>query len=120
MFDIGWTEMVMIIVVMIIFIGPKDLPRVLHTMGQWVGKMRRTARQFQRAMEKMAEESGLDEAKKDMEKLGQLDIREEMARTMDPKGELENTFSIEPPPERKETEAGGKTPKTEPPKEPAP
>ena len=44
MFDIGWTEMAVIALVVIIFIGPKELPGVLRTLGQWVSKARAMAR----------------------------------------------------------------------------
>ena len=40
MFDIGWSEMLVIVVVAIIVIGPRDLPGVLRTVGKWVGKAR--------------------------------------------------------------------------------
>ncbi|MET1415556.1 Sec-independent protein translocase protein TatB [Roseibium sp. HPY-6] len=47
MFDIGWTELMVIACVAIIVVGPKDLPRMLRTLGQTLGKMRRMSREFQ-------------------------------------------------------------------------
>lgn len=47
MFDIGWTELMVIACVAIIVVGPKDLPRMLRTLGQTMGKMRRMSREFQ-------------------------------------------------------------------------
>jgi len=47
MFDIGWSELVVIGVVALIAIGPKELPTVLRTVGQWMGKIRRMAAEFQ-------------------------------------------------------------------------
>src|ERR1700748_289260 len=47
MFDIGWSELVLIGVVALIAIGPKELPGVLRTVGQWMGKARRMAAEFQ-------------------------------------------------------------------------
>ncbi len=47
MFDIGWTELVVIGVVALIAIGPKELPGVLRACGQWMGKIRRMAADFQ-------------------------------------------------------------------------
>lgn len=47
MFDIGWTELMVIACVAIIVVGPKDLPRMLRTLGQTIGKMRRMSREFQ-------------------------------------------------------------------------
>lgn len=47
MFDIGWSELVLIGVVALIAIGPKELPGVLRSVGHWMGKIRRTANEFQ-------------------------------------------------------------------------
>ena len=47
MFDIGWSELLVIAVVALIAIGPKELPGVLRTIGQWMGKPRRMAAEFQ-------------------------------------------------------------------------
>lgn len=47
MFDIGWSELLVIGVVALIAIGPKELPTVLRTVGQWMGKIRRMAAEFQ-------------------------------------------------------------------------
>jgi sec-independent protein translocase protein TatB len=47
MFDIGWSELVVIGVVALIAIGPKELPGVLRALGQWMGKVRRMASEFQ-------------------------------------------------------------------------
>src|ERR1700757_719827 len=47
MFDIGWSEFVVIAVVALIAIGPKELPGVLRMVGQWMGKARRMASEFQ-------------------------------------------------------------------------
>ena len=47
MFDIGWSELVVIAVVALVAIGPKELPGVLRTVGQWIGKARKLAGEFQ-------------------------------------------------------------------------
>jgi sec-independent protein translocase protein TatB len=47
MFDIGWGELVLIGLVALIVIGPKELPTVLRTAGQWMGKVKRMASEFQ-------------------------------------------------------------------------
>ncbi|MGE0651482.1 MAG: Sec-independent protein translocase protein TatB [Alphaproteobacteria bacterium] len=97
MLDIGWSEMLLIIVVMIIVIGPKDLPRALHTLGQWVGQVRRVARQFQDSIEQMAQDSGIDDVRKEIEDVSNFDVEREMEKAVDPKGELGEAFRIEPP-----------------------
>ena len=64
MFDIGWTEMMVIAVLAIIVIGPKDLPGMLRTIGKWTGRARALAREFQSSLDEVAREAELDEIKK--------------------------------------------------------
>lgn len=59
MFDIGWSELLIIGVVALIVVGPKDLPRMFKTLGQVTGKLRGMAREFTRAMEAAADETGV-------------------------------------------------------------
>lgn len=66
MFDIGWTELVLIGVVALIVIGPKDLPEMFRTLGRFTAKARAMAREFQRAMEQAANESGVGDVAKDL------------------------------------------------------
>ena len=61
MFDLGWTEMLVVGVVALIVIGPKDLPVVFRNVGRWVGKARGMAREFSRAMNDAAKDSGVNE-----------------------------------------------------------
>ena len=61
MFDIGMSEMIVIGVVALIVVGPKDLPQMFRKLGQFVGKARGMARDFQRAMEQAADEAGVTE-----------------------------------------------------------
>jgi len=65
MFDIGWSEFVLIAVVALIAIGPKELPGVLRTVGQWMAKARKMAAEFQsQFQEEMADlKKGFDEVK---------------------------------------------------------
>ncbi len=63
MFDIGWSELLVVGVVALIVVGPKELPKLFRTVGQFVGKARGMAREFQRAMERAADEAGVKEVK---------------------------------------------------------
>ena len=62
MFDIGWMELMVIGIVALIVVGPKDLPGLFRAAGQFMGKARGMAREFQRSMEAAADETGLGEA----------------------------------------------------------
>jgi sec-independent protein translocase protein TatB len=64
MFDIGWGEMVVIGVVALVAIGPKELPGVLRTAGTWVGKARRMAADFQNQFQEALREADIAEMKK--------------------------------------------------------
>jgi sec-independent protein translocase protein TatB len=66
MFDIGWMELLVIGVVALIVVGPKDLPKLFRSVGQFMGKARGMAREFQRSMEQAADDSGLKEAARDL------------------------------------------------------
>ena len=69
MFDIGWSELVVIAVVALIAIGPKELPAVLRTVGQYMGKIRRMASEFQGQFQEAMREAELVELKKQAEDL---------------------------------------------------
>lgn len=62
MFGMGWTELLVIGIVALIVVGPKDLPVLFRTLGQYAGKARGMAREFSRAMEDAADQSGVKEA----------------------------------------------------------
>ncbi|MFT7060124.1 MAG: sec-independent protein translocase protein TatB [Pseudorhodobacter sp.] len=66
MFDIGWTELLLIGIVALIVIGPKDLPEMFRTLGRFTAKARGMAREFSRAMETAADESGVKDVAKDL------------------------------------------------------
>ena len=58
MFDLGWTELLLIGIVALIVVGPKDLPLLFRKVGKFVGKARGMAREFSRAMDDAADEAG--------------------------------------------------------------
>jgi sec-independent protein translocase protein TatB len=69
MFDIGWGELVVIGIVALIAIGPKELPTVLRTLGQYMGKIRRMAADFQGQFQEAMREAEMAELKKQAEDL---------------------------------------------------
>jgi sec-independent protein translocase protein TatB len=67
MFDIGWSELLVIGVVAIIVVGPKELPRLMRTFGHYIGKVRHMAADFQRQFEEAVRDSEIDEVRKAMQ-----------------------------------------------------
>jgi sec-independent protein translocase protein TatB len=84
MFEIGWTEILLIAVVAIVVIGPKDLPRVMRIVGQWTGKMKRMGREFQNQFQEALREAELEDVRKDIADIMATDplkdVKTEMAK----------------------------------------
>ena len=69
MFDIGWSEFLVIAVVALIAIGPKELPGVLRMVGQWIGKARRMASEFQGQFQEAMREAEMADLKKSFDEV---------------------------------------------------
>jgi len=72
MLDVGWSELVIIGVVALVVVGPKELPALLRTIGQWAGKARRMASEFQGQLNDAIREAELDDVKKSVDDLRSL------------------------------------------------
>lgn len=64
MFDIGIGELLVIVIVAVVVIGPKDLPLAMRTAGRWIGKMRRMSAHFRSGIDAMVREAELEEMEK--------------------------------------------------------
>ncbi|NYZ14257.1 twin-arginine translocase subunit TatB [Azospirillum sp. RWY-5-1] len=95
MFDIGWTEIMVIAVVALVVIGPKDLPKAIYSIGKFVRKARGVAREFQHHVDDMMREAELDELRQQALKARDLNLTRIVEDTVDPKGTLRGAF--EPP-----------------------
>jgi sec-independent protein translocase protein TatB len=69
MFDIGWSELLLIGIVALIAIGPKELPGALRTLGQWMSKVRRMASEFQNQFHEAMREAELADLKKEVDEM---------------------------------------------------
>ena len=84
MFDIGWTEMLVIAIVMIVVVGPKDLPRMLRTFGKTTAKLRAMAGDFQKQFNDALKEAELDDVKKSVDELRSLNPANEIRKQLNP------------------------------------
>ena len=102
MFDIGWPELFLIGVVVLLVVGPKDLPAVIKNVGAWVSKARAITREFTGHLDEMVRESELSSIQEDIEKVGEDSIgsfleSEEMSEDLLVSDDLDrNTDVVEP------------------------
>ncbi len=94
MFDIAWSELLLIAVVALVVIGPKDLPKAIFTFGKWVRKARVVAREFQTHIDDMMRETELDELRREALKTRDMNIKKMVEDTIDPTGEVGKAFDV--------------------------
>lgn len=113
MFDIGGPELLMVAIVAILVVGPKDLPKLLRTVGHWVRRARSLAREFQSGLEDIGADEEIRNLskeignvgqgfKKDMEKLADVNRN---ATTSSPPTQIEDKTKSDEPTEPKPVEA---------------
>lgn len=83
-FDIGWSEFMVIGVVALIVIGPKDLPAALRVAGYWVRKARTLSREFHSSVEQMMREVELHEVQQQLKKATEFNVEHEFQKIIDP------------------------------------
>jgi sec-independent protein translocase protein TatB len=84
MFEIGWTEMLVIAVIMIVIVGPKDLPKMLRAFGKTTTKLRSMAGDFQRQFNDALKEAELDDVKESVDALRGLNPANEIKKQLNP------------------------------------
>ncbi len=84
MLEVGWSEMLVIAVVMIVVVGPKDLPRMLRTFGRTTAKLRAMAGDFQKQFNEALQEAELDDVKKSVDALRGLNPAAEIRKQLNP------------------------------------
>ncbi len=120
MFDLGAMELLVIGIVAIIVVGPKDLPKMLRAGGQFISKMRSMAREFQSMFEEAARDTGMDDLAKSVNDVKNFSVTGGAGKVLNPitgeadaiKKELESIESASVPVDaaaKDSTKAGGKT-----------
>ncbi|HUJ47494.1 MAG TPA: Sec-independent protein translocase protein TatB [Rhizomicrobium sp.] len=69
MIDLSWSHILIVLVVALVVVGPKDLPRLMRMMGRWLAKARAMADQFRRSFDEMARQAELDELRAEIQAL---------------------------------------------------
>ena len=94
MFDIGWQELLVIGVVALVVIGPKDMPIAIRAVSRWAAKARGLAREFQHGLDEVVREAELQDIKKNIEEAKTFDVTGEIAKAVDPTGEVAKTLDL--------------------------
>lgn len=108
MFGVDSSELVLVAILALIFIGPKDLPNALRTVGRWVGQVRGMARHFQTGIDAMIREAELEEMEKKWREENERIMREYPALMDAPKVEADQAMlpldpeQQQPPPDKRE------------------
>ncbi|EJN05911.1 Sec-independent protein translocase protein TatB [Phyllobacterium sp. YR531] len=84
MFDVGWSEILVIAVVLIVVVGPKDLPKMLRAFGKATSKFRATAGEFRKQFDEALKEAELDDVRGIINDAKSLDPRNDIRKVFDP------------------------------------
>lgn len=96
MFDIGWTEIFVIGVIALVFLGPKELPRALYQLGRWTKAARKITGDFQRQVDQLVRDAEFEDVKKTVTSATKMvDVRKTVREALDPVGDIRKAF--EPP-----------------------
>lgn len=103
MFDIGWSEMMIVAVLALLVIGPKELPRTMRQVAHWFGKAKSLAREFQSGLDDIVREADLDDARKALNTTRNFSPNKILSDAIDPTGsvtdeikDVEKTAKAEP------------------------
>ncbi|MCZ6604469.1 MAG: Sec-independent protein translocase protein TatB [Alphaproteobacteria bacterium] len=97
MLGLGWYEILLIAVVAVVIVGPKDLPVVLRTVFNLTRKAQALTREFRKGIEDLAKESGLDAVKKDLQSVTKGDLAGSLGDDFFDDKELKKTLSVADP-----------------------
>lgn len=95
MFDIGMIEMFVIVVMAVIVVGPKDLPKLLRTIGRFVSKIRSMGQEFQTSIKNMADEVELEDITQKLNEAGNISLDDhDVKPDITPEPEVEKKDSV--------------------------
>lgn len=96
MFDLAWSEILVVGLVAVLVLGPKELPQAMRTFAKGMRKIRSLSSEFQGHFNEVLREAELDEVRKQVQKFSQTSLTEHVTNLVDPKGEIakevESTF----------------------------
>jgi sec-independent protein translocase protein TatB len=91
--DWGWSELMLIGIVALVVIGPKDLPKAMRVAGYWMKKARDLSREFQNSVDDMMRESELDEMRQGLKEATEFNLEHEIGKTIDADGSLTESLN---------------------------
>ena len=114
MLSIGWPELLVVAVVTVLVVGPREIPRVLRTVTLWARKARELAREFQSGLDDLAREVDVEDLKRDVADaelaVQPMRVDEQFDRLLDPDRSISGSFA-ESLPEPAQRPAGAEEPK---------
>ena len=92
MLDFGWTELLLIAIVAVVVIGPKDLPKAMAGLADWIRKLRGMASDFQGQVDDMVKGTELEDVKKAAQGLNRYNVKRQLTNAIDPKGQMKKAL----------------------------
>lgn len=116
MFDLAWSELLVVGLVAVLVLGPKELPQAMRTLAKAIRKVRSLGAEFQGHFNEMLREAELDEVRKQVQKFSKTSLTEHVTKMVDPDGEvkreLDSAFK-DPDAKTPDAAAGETTPAVE-------
>ena len=95
MFDIGWPELFLIAVVVLLVVGPKELPKVLRNVGIWINKAKVVTREFRTHVDDMIRENELEEVREEINTAGQMNLEAVTENTIGLQDEIQDAVEYD-------------------------
>jgi sec-independent protein translocase protein TatB len=93
MFDVGWSEMAIIAVVILVVLGPKELPHALKTMSHWLRAARKLGAEFQSGVNEIVRDAELEDARKQLQGITKNTIEKKIGAAIDPTGDIKKAMT---------------------------